>query len=892
MKELLNFLVAKNNLKFGDYCFSPITEASAGIALEYCKKVSKDNQALQPIFFCLPIKNASSLWTSIIILTNYFLEDYINNVVEGISFRKNEKVKIFNCIAKISRVTPDIIYLNFRDQDGIPINKKLQSQLSKVDLNRSLSLKKRYDENFKDAKNKRNAISKILVPNDSETINQNNLDSKVLLIAGRGNTIKFHELLNEIIIYDEPLSKIFPENKNLIISPDLKKYKDLFNLDKEKELIKFKDALKKLEELVELDVKSTLIELNIKLRKKESISLEFEAQFLSFLEEYKNKIPQLKFLETLYPGHQDSFPENLRALVINDISQIIDYPDTINGFLKKRIPVIIISNRNIDIIYDSDFYKRIFNNNPDYYRLNWNRKKIVALNVCSNEHSNYIDIELWLQCKRYSQQQINIHVSSKDELDTLSPIIYKHIRSLVGFENLQKAFWVYLYPALYALKNSIKTNNQVKDLIFEFKQVFDETMFNGISQEVIKDFERVILLASQFNENTKFYESDSDVFSNLLITSNHHKIVIPVEKKKVNIPTSITNSILFTGYPYNEYSGRYLLNSVCRDYVPDLSVLCWPNEASLTMNYLKKRIRSGYFSDNLFDTFPINNSYLLKDENDFENEISTFLNIDFSLQSEDIEQESDLDYIHTFKYHGYGIQNDGDAAFKVKCNILNFDDGSFMFLPKRSSVLAQAENSQGGKSIIETNFDDLSIGYKIFKYKKDRSTYREISKNDNKIKECFEKLEIWKEALENVYNSLDNNLDSLEKLLNQTKEKYNLIEGNPIKTSIQRWLFDDEIICPRPDNLIIILLAAKVEENENKLAELIKAYKEVSSYTIGLSANIKKNITKQFSSKTSTIDIFYVNINGNKIPVETRTIASLDKNEIEIDYRNTRKILC
>lgn len=42
----------------------------------------------------------------------------------------------------------------------------------------------------------------------------------------------------------------------------------------------------------------------------------------------------------------------------------------------------------------------------------------------------------------------------------------------------------------------------------------------------------------------------------------------------------------------------------------------------------------------------------------------------------------------------------------------------------------------------------------------------------------------------------------------------------------------------------------------------------------------------------STIDIFFVNINGNQIPVETRTIASLDRNEIEIDYRNTRKILC
>ena len=612
MKGLLNFVKEKNCLNFGESGFSPIMIASAGIALEYCKKVNNDERTNPPLFVCFPKKKGAALWTSIAILSNYFLEDFIDNVVDGIAFKKLDKVKIYDCIAEIERITEDEILLRFRDQGGIPINKKLKSQLSKVSSDRALSLKKRFAENHKSAKTKRNAISKILVPNDTETINQNNLDSKVLLIAGRGNTIKIQNLLNETFIYDEPLSKIFPEKKNLIISPDLKNYKDLFNLEKDTQFIKFRNALKNLEELVELDLKKMLNELSIKLENEEHISFEFDTQFISFIEEYKNEIPQLKFLlETLYPGYQDSFPENLRAVVINDISQINDYPDTIKGFLRKQIPVIFISDRNIESNYEIDFYKRLFNLNTQYYRLNWNRQKIIALNECSQDVS-YIDSELWGKCIRYSKQQVKINVSAPNDLDSLAPKLLKQIKDLDSFEILQKAFYNYFYPALYALKNSFKSNNQVHELIDEFIKIFNEAKINGLSQDVIQDFESAIYLVSHFSGNNKCYNPEISVFSNLLLKSSHNKMYIPVEKRQINIPTSNTNSILFTGYPYNEYSDKYLLNSVCRDFVPDINVLCWPNEASLTLNYLKRRIKSGYFSDYLFDAFPLKNEYLLK----------------------------------------------------------------------------------------------------------------------------------------------------------------------------------------------------------------------------------------------------------------------------------------
>ncbi|MDO8340788.1 MAG: hypothetical protein Q7T59_02360, partial [Candidatus Woesebacteria bacterium] len=357
MKALLEFVGAKNHLKFGEYCFSPIMEASAGIALEYCKKVEKDKHKNPPLFFCFPEKKGASLWTSIAILTNYFLEDYIDNVVEGIKLKRGSIVKIFDCVAEIEKIIDGKVYLKFKDQGGIPIKNSLQSQISLVTSQRTLSLFKKYKSNLKESKTKRNAISKILVPNDADTINQNNLDSKVLLIAGRGNVKKIQELLNKIVFYNEPLSKIFPEKKNLIISPDLKVYKNLFNLENENQFFKFKDNLKKLEEYVKLnDAKIVLKELNTKLNEEAQISVEFDILFNSFVNDYKYEIPQLEFLEKNYPGFQDSLPENLRAVVINDICQINDYPETIEGFLRKNIPVIFVSNRNVENSYEIDFY--------------------------------------------------------------------------------------------------------------------------------------------------------------------------------------------------------------------------------------------------------------------------------------------------------------------------------------------------------------------------------------------------------------------------------------------------------------------------------------------------------------------------------------------------------
>lgn len=890
MNELLKKVNRHNFLKMGDYKFSPIMELSSGISLEYCKKLNDKKCNKLPLFLCFPEKQSASLWTAISILTNYYFADYINNEVDGISFKKGQKVKIFNCIGEIERISRNKIFLKFRDQGGIPINEKLRGQLSPVPKTRALSIKKRFAINYKNNKTNRNPISKILAPNEPSIINQNNLDSRVLLIAGRGNVKELKNKLNDIKIYDTPLAKIYPENKNLIIKSDFKPYKIYFDKKEINKLSVFKNSIVKLHEIIDIeDAKNELEKIIHELQNDEEISLELDEKIETFFQDYEEELPgKVKFLKNKYPGIKESLPKKLRAVVVNDINQISEYPETIAGFLDKGIPVIFITNKYIRDNFDIDVYQQLFKANPDYFRFNWNKEKVQELISLADE-SEFIDQDLWGMSKRYAKQKIHIYVVEGPELDLLAPLLLSHIKEMDDFELLQKAFYKYFYPTLYSLKNSKNVSDVIKDLIEKFNEVFLKVK-NGLRQDIIIDFSRAISLARDFANNAKPIEKYDSVYAQLIPSQLDEHFFIPSGANRMNIPTSDTGEIVFTGYPYSEYRGKDLLNASCLYFVPQVKILCWPNEASLTYNYLYRRIKAGYFTDNLHDILHVKSNYLLKNKDDFEQEIDSYFTKDrFKMVAE---QEESLEFIHTFKYKGYGVEKNDNNTFTVRCDILNFADESFMFLPHRSTILAQTEDDNGNLKISKRTKNELNIGDTIFKYVKDRHTMRDIAKTKKIMSGHFDQLEFWKNILEDLYAKCNYSIDSLKLLLDKTKAENNLHKGNPSKSSLRNWLFDDEFLKPEKDNLKIILLANDENNIEKKLEQLDISYQNVVSYTISLSSKIKKQIAKQLSSKSRNNQDLNVQIDGNPILIQARNIISIEANNIEVDYRNTRKILC
>lgn len=868
-------------------------EASIALSLSYRDLHIKNNQAL-PFYLSFPDKNLASVWLSISLLTNFFFEDYVyqTGIEQVDSFLRGDKIEIFGAVAKIETVSPDKITLEFSDQGGIPINKRLRSQISKTSK-KLVNKKSLFINNYKASKTSRNPVSKILEPNEPLTINDKHLTSQVLMITGRGNIKKLRDILRTSEIYNEPLNKIFIEDKNLLIEKDLESFKSTFTPPSSDKDRLFKELLLdflKTETVIELSAKENLIN---HLESGNFLTTSFKEELEDLVEIYSESFPQLTRIYQLHPGIRETVPANIKAVIINDIEQIDVYKSAISGFLRCGIPVFVISDRYIQNFSNLGFLNAFFSKNPLAHRINWNRKKINILRELSDSKLEYLDKTLWNNCCRYADQKIMIKVTGTCELDKLLYESQKIVKGLDEFETIQKCYYRYLFPAIYLFKNSGENSSQ----IFKLTELFcDELKKNKIYLE-----ERIGTLLQQIVDflkpaviNTKVFSLEENIFSNILPVELGSEIFIPSGTHKLNIPDQYTKKILFTGYPYNEFSGKYLIDAVCSKFVPEIELLCWTHEAELTYNYLKRRILAGYFTDHTEPEWNIPETLLLKNSDDFTNEVNTFLfyeNCVFNEPEKYIEeQEQNILAITNFKYKGYNQPKDSQS-FSVKCDILNFNDGSFLFLPKNSRVLAQMETPDGSLKFKNALFSELEIGCKVFKYKKDRNGFRELAKNNSSVRKALTDLEIWKDTLVNLFVNSNHNLDSLTSILSQTKIA-NSLKGNPSRNNIQRWLFDDELIAPDTNNLKIILYAAGIKDADIVGSNMEFSRRIVYGYSISLSSIIKNNIMATLRRRPDRFEKeFELIIDSVSITVENRIITGLEGSQIDIEYHNTRKIL-
>lgn len=895
MKDFLDKYREKYYLSLGEYRFSPIMEASIALSLSYRNLHIKNNQTL-PFFLSFPDKNFASVWLSVSLLVNFFLEDYVNQSGEldlG-SFKKGNKVEIFNAVAEIVSAFNNKIIIGFSDGVTIEVTKNIRPHINKARRN-LINKYSHFANNLIQSKKNRNPISKILEPNDeSVIINESCLTSKVLIITGRGNVKKLGSILKASVIYEESLENIFIKNGNLLIKKDLESYKEFFNRsvsDKEK---LFKELLLKfLKNTNELDslIKSSLIS---SLESGQFLTLKFKEEFDNLVDFYKDSFAELEKIDNLYPGIKDEIPINLKAVVINEIEQVHLYAETINGFLNAGIPVFVIGDRYIQKSGDFTFFTDYFRSNPTAFRINWNRNKIKILNELSVSKAYFLDKKLWSNCLRYSNQKIKVDVCETRKLDTLFYETQKVVKSLVENEMIQQAYYKYLYPAAYLFKNSINSNAVVVELAELFDKELQKNKF-FIGRDIYSLMKDTLESLKEVENNSKQIKNINETFSNLLPVSLGKQVFIPFNATRINIPDENSERVFFSGYPYDEFSGKYLNNAVCADFVPEINISCWPIESQLTYNYLKRRIIAGYFTDYLKIDWGLPVNILLNNEQDFESEFSTFVEYKKETLKEDykenIDQEIDLQNIKNFRYKGFSQTDNSTHSYLVKCDILSFSDGTFMFLPKNSKVLAQIETEDGTVKFKESFFSELEVGFKVFKHQKDRDDFKELAKDNLIVRKAFSELELWKNSLLYLFQINNFNLDQLERKLFEVKFQRSL-NGNPVKTNIQRWLFNEEIIAPDIDNIKIIFFATEMPEIDKVIKNLREAYGTVVSYRISLSSKIKKGIATKLAKKLDDFEqSFKINLDKVEIDIESRIITGLEKSDMEIDYHNTRRIL-
>lgn len=919
IKNFIQNINSKYYLKIGEKAFSPIIQISSFLVLKYLDDFNKTtDKNLFPFFFSFPVKKSASVWLSICLLTNYFNEDYYESEGKAVQNLKiGEKYTVYGSVGKyLGKITDqDELKLRFKFKDGTKYCKNnVRSIIQDVKQSRELNKANHYSKRKRDAKKYRSAISKILEPTEGIIINEQVLTSKILLVTGRGNAGSIKELINVCEIFDEPISKIYSPNDNIILKPDLKDYRTFFEQNHQQKINEFLNWIDRLVQDSNLDVEvlNSLIEIKSSIDKEGIITSEINNQFSIIIEEYSDIEPRLQKLnDNFYPGITVVLPENLKAVIVNDISQIEDYPATIKGFLQKRIPVIIVSNRGIQKPSDLSFYSRLFDSEDgiwkDAYRINWNRSKISALNRAINPDHEFMDNVLWEACRKYARQIIKIDISQEPNgfnLDEKIRLVLQMINDLEGFENLKTAFFQYLYPLLYAFKNShfIDVDYSVNILIEKFKEEWSNSKnYLPKNIELVEEIEAVInqLECGKF-ENSKPL-STQNIFSSSLSIPDYGQLNIPVGSQ-TNLPNQETKKMVFTGFPYREFSGKYLQNACLNYFVPEINVHCWPYEGRLTFNYLIRRIESGYFLDNIPDNTSLPEELILNNQTKIENEINTTLEVNNIVgikEEETIQTENDLISLDNFQYEKYKyVEHDSDKfKYIVKCNIVRFHDGGFMFLPQQSKILSELENEAGQIAVKKLKFNELSVGLRVFNFSKEQVNYSEILQDNQELEKANSDLKRWRQTLSRLAKELGT-IQKLYQFLVSVANESNISDANPEILNLRRWLNDEDLIAPNKDNMRVIFLAGKkrniIQDNIEEVTECtLKAYKFIKSAHISLGHKIKSAIASQLKRDTNKGNEFSIKVNDDmEVSIVAKKIAELQPNDIEVEYHETRKYLC
>lgn len=896
MKNLLSELNKTSDLNLGLKGFSPIMQCSIGLAMKYHEKVKGGFK--RPFHLNFPDKQDSALWLSVALLRNYFFHDYIYDSegrLEQLNLKFGDIIKLFGANAKYLEAGEKQFKVTFKDGGTFYINNGLSNHIIKDDGKPNKYAY--YAKRKKLALSERNAISKLIEPKGDAFIEPGILTSKILIISGRGNAGKFAKKLKQERLYNIDFYELFNCGQNLIIKPDLEDYTFLGKTEDPITENKFKQSFKQFikelyEELPEkrsqIDCLDTLVTSDTFRTK------EFKQLFDDVVSECSQESKYHKIRDDYYPGIKEQLPENLKSVIINDITQLYTYEGVIQAFLNRGIPVLIISNRYIDDRKELSFFSNYFKTHSEDLRISWDKNKISALSNIALEEDP-LDFDLWKKCLKFSNQKISIETTDAHPVDELLINVQRAISKLEGQERLRTAYWAYFSPLLYSFKNDTKWYSYYDELKDQFLSVFEEV--NHTLDENLKFlFYEIFNKLDSHKNNLKVFDSQSLLFGQQL-DLNEAQIIFPSGDYNLVTASEIDSSlsqITFPGFPLNEPLHNNLLNVISDHIIEDVKILCWPNEGKLTYNYISKSLNAGYFTDNIPDKWGFPDKLFLNDETDIQKQIDEVLLLDSRIKQEEIEstfedEEEILKIISEFKYSAYQNSHTGESDSKVKCNIIDLQGNKFMFLPKTSSVLAKIETEGDRYEIKKVKFNELNPGDEIFQYELSRSKLRELSKEADYQDNVFGKLELWKNSLRKSWAEEGCDLKKLENRLHRINSQ-NKLEASPSYQNLRNWLFDDDMLSPDKDNLQMILMADSDPETVNLYSDINDAYKKAR----GLSRRISSEIKKMIIKKLNSLDLgdkshFEIDVFGSPMIIDFSKIKELQKTDFEVEYQHTRK---
>lgn len=923
MKDYLEKMKKQFYLNLGRYEFSPFTQIISAIALDYAKAVKKSEET-QPFIFTVPVKDKLALWISIQILINEFLNDLIfqsSNRFEKLDIKSGDKIEIFSTTAIFRKIDPISNQLLMRFKDGVEAYSSPQNiQFINPAKKNMVNNYAHYIKKRRAFLNKRTALSQIL--NLDLNPNLETLSSKVVLIAGRGNVTEYRRQLKTIKLYDESLANIIRLDKNFIISPDFEGIIEESNSESEKNSIFFQKAVSTILKNIETEniqicsaIEICLDLLANSLKTKQFIECYNSLQIILQEDDQLESIGlKLNNLIKYHPGIEDVL-KDISAVVINDFQLFLDNSNSIKSLRDKKIPVYILSDRVIRDTMDLDIYTKAFEG-ADYsnvYRINFDRKKALNLTQNANISKSYIDWEAFNSYSRFLNQEILIEELHKNEFDDIFRSIEskEFLSMLGGFEILQKAYYQILRPLLYVIKNSTAHTDSLYLLknLESFLEVFNSSSFGFNSEEKSKILISLKKLKDYIisGHQPKEYPMELSEYFYQDISISGRNMLVPIENPSNELihHNEIKNikEITFIGYPYREYSFRYLDDAVLKKIVPNVRLLLNECEASITFNFLKRKLESGYYVEKYPLCLKELTDYRITSHLQIQNLIEDILKYQSQLGNNHMQSsltnandflnlEKELNELRYSEYKGSQDDEYYDNQYLLNSNVLHFENGSYVFLPFNWRILIIKESITGLIQSSSLKIDEISVGDVAVIVNVSRESITKYLEGSPTMLSHIKELDTWREILRDCRENSSSVAD-VAQTLKRINGKLKL-NGSPEKYNILRWLHDETMLAPAEVNLKMILgLKYEGDELEKKLHTIMESRTKIINAKNKLDRAIQKSIEGRIGNSLEVLeDDFILNINGIQVRGKKSVVVGIEKkSDLKIDYHSTLKFI-
>jgi hypothetical protein len=391
------------------------------------------------------------------------------------------------------------------------------------------------------------------------------------------------------------------------------------------------------------------------------------------------------------------------------------------------------------------------------------------------------------------------------------------------------------------------------------------------------------------------------------ISVDNTNFLIPIESEDHdymhhNDVCSESDKIVFIGYPYREYSYKFIDQSIFKKLIPSVQFVLNQCEANVTTNFLRRKISSGYFLERFPDCIDELNQYKIGNEgelNDLLNEAITFTQE--SIEDKAIEEESTVAFeefeqmLNELRYAGYTGSSDPSQSagqYLLRSNVLHFENGSYVFLPHSWRILTVKESITGAVESRSCKIDNLSVGDVAIIVNVSRKSITKYLEGSMAMLSHLEKLNLWRKILKDYRDQYDN-VSGLVSRLDTINQRMKL-GGSAENYNVLRWLHDDMMLAPDHNNLMMVLaLKYPKEELSQRANSILSARKLILKAKNRLDRAIENKVAEMIGdSHTSLKDSFTIEVQGIEVRGKKNEIVGIEKrSDLKIEYHSTMKFL-